>query len=319
MMKKSYSLILTVAVVSLLGACSAKGEQTTKSTSTSTSHSKKVTSVTSSQKQVRKETTSSVSRTKQQAQSQSQTKQAKALWDSNKKQDLATFMSSWGTTMGQTYQSYDLTRDTDYAGIHFPSKLAQTDLAVDDTPVTAAWSTDGTGSADYNVVAIYCDVDGGTVGGHLYLFTFHNGQPVVLITSQNRGTPDNRLHFSVTANTDLKTGFANIVSGQGSGQANTSQPTTSAVSPISAAEAQAILAKQNIEYHVGQPEPQGNNASLPGGGIILKQYYGAQGIKIFKLTPKPGNKVNITVQEGTIKDGQGGLAAPISQNITVDR
>ncbi|WP_341843988.1 DUF4767 domain-containing protein [Latilactobacillus sakei] len=308
-MKKSYSLILTVAVVSLLGACSAKGEQTTKSTSTSTSHSKKVTSVTSSQKQVRKETTSSVSRTKQ----------AKALWDSNKKQDLATFMSSWGTTMGQTYQSYDLTRDTDYAGIHFPSKLAQTDLAVDDTPVTAAWSTDGTGSADYNVVAIYCDVDGGTVGGHLYLFTFHNGQPVVLITSQNRGTPDNRLHFSVTANTDLKTGFANIVSGQGSGQANTSQPTTSAVSPISAAEAQAILAKQNIEYHVGQPEPQGNNASLPGGGIILKQYYGAQGIKIFKLTPKPGNKVNITVQEGTIKDGQGGLAAPISQNITVDR
>ncbi|MFV0979596.1 DUF4767 domain-containing protein [Latilactobacillus sakei] len=309
MMKKSYSLILTVAVVSLLGACSAKGEQTTKSTSTSTSHSKKVTSVTSSQKQVRKETTSSVSRTKQ----------AKALWDSNKKQDLATFMSSWGTTMGQTYQSYDLTRDTDYAGIHFPSKLAQTDLAVDDTPVTAAWSTDGTGSADYNVVAIYCDVDGGTVGGHLYLFTFHNGQPVVLITSQNRGTPDNRLHFSVTANTDLKTGFANIVSGQGSGQANTSQPTTSAVSPISAAEAQAILAKQNIEYHVGQPEPQGNNASLPGGGIILKQYYGAQGIKIFKLTPKPGNKVNITVQEGTIKDGQGGLAAPISQNITVDR
>ncbi|CAM2963834.1 hypothetical protein KNO49_07820 [Latilactobacillus sakei] len=91
------------------------------------------------------------------------------------------------------------------------------------------------------------------------------------------------------------------------------------MSPISAAEAQAILAKQNIEYHVGQPEPQGNNASLPGGGIILKQYYGAQGIKIFKLTPKPGNKVNITVQEGTIKDGQGGLAAPISQNITVDR
>ncbi|MCP8852557.1 DUF4767 domain-containing protein [Latilactobacillus sakei] len=162
-----------------MGACSVKGEQQTKSTSTS--HSKKVTSVTSSQKQVRKETTSSVSRTKQQAQSQSQTKQAKALWDSSKKQALATFMSGWGTTMGQTYQSYDLTRDTDYAGIHFPSKLAQTDLAVDDTPVTAAWSTDGTGSADYNVVAIYCDVDGGTVGGHLYLFTFHNGQPVVLI------------------------------------------------------------------------------------------------------------------------------------------
>lgn len=316
-MKNSWRLILTVAVVSLLGACSAKGEHQTKSTSTS--HSKKVTAVTSSQKQVRKETTSSVSQSKKQSQPQTQTKQVKALWDSNKKQALATFMSSWGTTMGQTYQSYDLTRDTNYAGIHFPSKLAQTDLAVDDTPVTAAWSTDGTGSADYNVVAIYCDVDGGTVGGHLYLFTFHNGQSVVLITSQNQGTPDNRLHFSVTANTDLKTGFANIVSGQGSGQANTSQPTTNAVSPISAAEAQAILAKQNIEYHVSQPEPQGNNASLPGGGILLKQYYGAQGIKIFKLTPKPESKVNITVQEGTIKDGQGGLAAPISQNITVDR
>lgn len=317
MMKNSWRLILTVAVVSLLGACSAKGEHQTKSTSTS--HSKKVTAVTSSQKQVRKETTSSVSQSKKQSQPQTQTKQVKALWDSNKKQALATFMSSWGTTMGQAYQSYDLTRDTDYAGIHFPSKLAQTDLAVDDTPVTAAWSTDGTGSADYNVVAIYCDVDGGTAGGHLYLFTFHNGQPVVLITSQNQGTPDNRLHFSVTANTDLKTGFANIVSGQGTGQANTSQPTTNAVSPISAAEAQAIVAAQNIQYREEQGEPAGNKASLAGGGIVLKQYAGAQGIDIIKLTPKPGNKVNIIVQNGSLRDGQAGETAPISQNITVDR
>ncbi|MEJ1319936.1 DUF4767 domain-containing protein [Latilactobacillus sakei] len=100
-----------------MGACSVKGEQQTKSTSTS--HSKKVTAVTSSQKQVRKETTSSVSQSKKQSQPQTQTKQVKALWDSNKKQALATFMSSWGTTMGQTYQSYDLTRDTNYARYSF--------------------------------------------------------------------------------------------------------------------------------------------------------------------------------------------------------
>lgn len=57
---------------------------------------------------------------------------------------------------------------------------------------------------------------------HLYLFTFHNGNPVVLITQQTNGnvikSADNNsndgLHFKETANQDLNNGFKAIASGK---------------------------------------------------------------------------------------------------------
>lgn len=57
---------------------------------------------------------------------------------------------------------------------------------------------------------------------HLYLFTFHNGNPVVLITQQTNGNviksadnnPNDGLHFKETANQDLNNGFKAIASGK---------------------------------------------------------------------------------------------------------
>lgn len=322
-MKQRWEIIVTVVLVGLLAGCSAKSTAPSAKPSKTSSKVKSV-SVSQDKPKAKKtvETTSSSASENSQT-SASQSSSAKtALWDDAKKQALQTFMGSWGTTMGQTYQSYDLTRDSDYAGIHFPSQLTQTNLSLDDVPITAAWSTDGSGSADYNVVAVYCDEDQKTVGGHLYLFTFHDGAPVVLLTTQNQAMPDNRLHFNVTGNADLKAGFTKIVNEQTTTN-TTSTSSTTAEKAITFDEAVQIVLKNQLPYHDDSAaftsSKMSNQNSLPNGGIEIKCFGGAQGMNLFKLTPKPNNRVNITAQYGSIRDGQDGETAPIAKDITVAR
>lgn len=180
-----------------LSACSqttAKTKSTTQATQTSTTSSMSETTATSI-----KETSTTTTQATQ-----------ALLWDNKKKEELASFIQRWGKTMNQSYISYDEANSSNYAGLHFPADFDKYTMAVDDITTTIAWSTNGLGEAEYNVVAVYCDVDGGTIGGHLYLFAFKEQQPVVLITEQNQATPDNRLHFTVTKNQELKNGFAKI-------------------------------------------------------------------------------------------------------------
>ena len=149
--------------------------------------------------------------------------QEQSLWNQSKNQKLASFMQKWGTTMNQQYKSYGPGNNTNFYGIAFPQQFDQTLLKVDNQTVSMKWSNDGTGNADYNVVAIYCDSDSAQpMNEHLYLFTFHNGDPVVLITQQTNGNvtksadngPDDGLHFKETANQDLSNGFKAIANGK---------------------------------------------------------------------------------------------------------
>lgn len=164
------------------------------------------------------------------------------LWNNEKKQALAQFMVSWGQTMNQTYTSYDEANSSNYAGLHFPADFDKHTMAVDGDTATMAWSTNGLGEADYNVVAVYCDVEGGNVGGHLYLFAFHEQQPVVLIAEQNQAMPDNRLHFSETKNQELKNGFTQIAD---TNTASTTE-TTSSPSPAKAEVANSKLVAAKV-------------------------------------------------------------------------
>ena len=149
--------------------------------------------------------------------------QEQSLWNQSKNQKLASFMQKWGATMNQQYKSYGPGNNTNFYGIAFPQQFDQTLLKVDNQTVSMKWSNDGTGNADYNVVAIYCDSDTAQpMNEHLYLFTFHNGNPVVLITQQTNGNvtksanngPDDGLHFKETANQDLSNGFKAITNGK---------------------------------------------------------------------------------------------------------
>ncbi|GEP18767.1 DUF4767 domain-containing protein [Pediococcus argentinicus] len=133
------------------------------------------------------------------------------LWNNDKSRQLESFMKDWQATMHQEYQNYYPGKDVSYYGITYPSSLGSGNIAVNDHKVSMGWSNDGLGKHDFNVVAIYSDIDHAKMGAHLYFFAIaSNKKPIVLITEQNQGTPDMLIHFNPTKNTDLEQGFEKI-------------------------------------------------------------------------------------------------------------
>ncbi len=139
------------------------------------------------------------------------------LWDSEKSTQLATFVPQWGKTLGQEYKSYNLQNNVSLYGTPLPSAVIDGNwkMAINEAPVTVQWSEDGTGHADFNLVAVYSDVETGEyLGQHVYFFGFQNGQPKVYLTQQNQGNENNYMYFNETQNQQLKQGFIDIVNGQ---------------------------------------------------------------------------------------------------------
>lgn len=139
------------------------------------------------------------------------------LWDKNKASKLETFVTQWGKTLGQEYKSYNLQNNVSLYGTPLPQAVINGDwkMAINEAPVTVQWSEDGTGHADFNLVAVYSDVETGEyLGQHVYFFGFQNGQPKVYLTQQNQGNENNYLYFNETQNQQLKQGFIDIVNGQ---------------------------------------------------------------------------------------------------------
>ena len=139
------------------------------------------------------------------------------LWDTNKTSQLETFVTQWGKTLGQEYKSYNLQNNVSLYGTPLPSAVIDGNwkMAINEAPVTVQWSEDGTGHADFNLVAVYSDVETGEyLGQHVYFFGFQNGQPKVYLTQQNQGNENNYLYFNETQNQQLKQGFIDIVNGQ---------------------------------------------------------------------------------------------------------
>lgn len=218
-MKKGLLIIPVLASTLLLGGCGNQSSPQHKGTdSTQTSKVAK---------------NSHVSHASSKAQQSSEEDQG--LWNQSKSQKLAAYMQTWGNAMGQHYESYGPNHDTNFYGCAFPSQLDQILLKVDNQTVTMKWSNDGTGNATYNIVGIYCDsANAKPMDAHLYFFTFHDDEPVVLVTQQTNGNimksnanqPDDGLHFKETANKDLKNAFKQIANGEtpaapsGTGTAN---------------------------------------------------------------------------------------------------
>ncbi|PQD00890.1 DUF4767 domain-containing protein [Enterococcus faecium] len=139
------------------------------------------------------------------------------LWDSEKSTQLATFVPQWGKTLGQEYKSYNSQNNVSLYGTPLPSAVIDGNwkMAINEAPVTVQWSEDGTGHADFNLVAVYSDVETGEyLGQHVYFFGFQNEQPKVYLTQQNQGNDKNYMYFNETQNQQLKQGFIDIVNGQ---------------------------------------------------------------------------------------------------------
>lgn len=199
--------LFLLGTILLLGGCSTVSQNEQKKQVDSTTHEIETTTQETNTTESSKATSSDTS--------DSQIKQE--LWDTNKASQLETFVTQWGKTLGQEYKSYNLQNNVSLYGTPLPQAVINGDwkMAINEAPVTVQWSEDGTGHADFNLVAVYSDVETGEyLGQHVYFCGFQNGQPKVYLTQQNQGNENNYLYFNETQNQQLKQGFSDIVNGQ---------------------------------------------------------------------------------------------------------
>lgn len=199
--------LFLLGTILLLGGCSTVSQNEQKKQVDSTTHEIETTTQENNTTESSKATSSDTS--------DSQIKQE--LWDTNKASQLETFVTQWGKTLGQEYKSYNLQNNVSLYGTPLPQAVINGDwkMAINEAPVTVQWSEDGTGHADFNLVAVYSDVETGEyLGQHVYFFGFQNGQPKVYLTQQNQGNENNYMYFNETQNQQLKQGFIDIVNGQ---------------------------------------------------------------------------------------------------------
>lgn len=140
-----------------------------------------------------------------------------ALWNEEKDAQLNSYIQRWQLAMGQHYQRYYPESGAgrlNFYGVSYPDDFAKQAINVSGRSLSVDTSKNGRGAADFNVVAIYSDIQQAQMNGHLYLFGFEDEQPHVLITQQNQGMPDGKVHFTDTANQDLADNFRRIVGSQ---------------------------------------------------------------------------------------------------------
>lgn len=139
------------------------------------------------------------------------------LWSKGKSTALASFMSVWGKSMNQRYQSYRPGQPTDLYGVLLPDSILPAgdwQMVVDNRPMSVVWSEDGLKAEPYQLLSVYSDTEyaqqTGAFDSHVYFFMIYEGQPKVFITQQNQGNTDNYLYFTETENAELRQGFSDI-------------------------------------------------------------------------------------------------------------
>ncbi|MGO3602366.1 MAG: DUF4767 domain-containing protein [Enterococcus malodoratus] len=142
------------------------------------------------------------------------------IWDARKTGELQAFMKNWESVMGQSYNEYRPSNNVNYYGMQLPDDVLgaskRNPIAVNDTIVSAEWSDSGESASEYSIVSVYSDAQttpNPSAGRHIYFFGFRGNQPVVLVSMQNQGMPDKALHFNLTENESLNSGFQTIAAG----------------------------------------------------------------------------------------------------------
>lgn len=224
MKKALFGMVLLFSITAFTG-CKSNESKAAHSSTEATSQVAQVRSTkeSSSNSTSTHSTSSSTSQTTSNTSSISQTEESTAAsevstagtWNTTKSGELQGFISSWEQAMGQSYEEYTPGNNVNFYGLQLPDGViggSEMPLSVNNQLVTAAWSVDGTSSAEYSVVAVYSDAENrGRMDNHVYFFAFHNQQPVVLVSMQNQGMNDHAFHLQETGNQELKNGYAAIV------------------------------------------------------------------------------------------------------------
>ncbi|WP_308399597.1 DUF4767 domain-containing protein [Weissella thailandensis] len=135
-------------------------------------------------------------------------------WTAAKQADLSTFMAQWQEKMNQRYEGTYDGQIVDHLGFKLPEQIQNGEMRgkieLNEAIANVVWDPNGNKQGDYQVVA----AASGTIPGQMYpttyLFMLDHGQPVVYMTQTSNGDV---LSFTPTANTELQSGFKNIVNG----------------------------------------------------------------------------------------------------------
>lgn len=146
-------------------------------------------------------------------------KKQQPLWSATKNKALAAFMKDWQGKMGQTYQGTYEGHKANHGDFIFPDGLQNghltSKLLLNYQPFKPVWSTNGMADAEYQVVAAATGYANQNHNQYArittYLFTLHNGRPLVLVSQSTNG---DYLWLTDSQNVDLQVGFAKIVTGK---------------------------------------------------------------------------------------------------------
>lgn len=134
------------------------------------------------------------------------------MWNTTKRAELAKFMRSWQSQMGQTYQGTYTGAKPEHLGVVFPDAIKNNDVQFSwvKQSVDLTWSDNGENGSAYQVLEVATGGESSAQWPTTYLFCLHNGQPVVFMT---RTTNGGVLYLQDTQNSALQSGFAGIVTG----------------------------------------------------------------------------------------------------------
>lgn len=212
--------ILVAGALLLTGCGQSKSASSTSSAKSSTSKQTSVKASSAKRSQTSKQSHAS---------SASSSKQTTTLWSTHKANQLNTFINQWAPTMQQSYVKYDGKQPLKIStGMVYPTDFSK--VNVEGQKTTIGMSTDGKGSNEYNVVAIY-NYDGTEppLPNHItYFFAFHNGKPVALVDQSTNGTPN----LTATKNTKVQSNFEQIADNSSKLGTSTKVTTSTAQSKV---------------------------------------------------------------------------------------
>ncbi|MFC0277845.1 DUF4767 domain-containing protein [Enterococcus devriesei] len=172
----------------------------------------------------------------------------KTLWTNEQANQLALLMERWGETMGQKYQRYNETDSLNFQNSEITkANLTQEGISLAGQNRDVAVFPPNEKIGKVNIVGIYSDES------RLYLFTFDQGEPKVLVTDSGKNE-QGKLAFTETQNQALKQGYQAVANGQPIPEVEKKEAGFSELSP----NLRAILATEILDDRISfDPSLQG--------------------------------------------------------------
>ncbi|WP_225047162.1 DUF4767 domain-containing protein [Lacticaseibacillus kribbianus] len=238
-------------------------------------------------------------------------------WTAAKAAQLKRYVTAWGNQQGFVYHQYTKKRNGTYYSdaADVPNAMLDDNLVALNKPtntIAVAWATSDRATADYALVAAYCNDSNAVLGqSQLLLFTLHDGKPQVLATKQERSNDAGTTVFTVAKDAGLTDSFATIWR-----TGRTAVP-NAAVAPVKDIHAAtAILQRASVQFAPTKTPIQWNterivdtvggpyrlNTTQKDGSLTVACLDGLHDVLIYRLMPQADGRVRIQAKFAKVND-----------------